>query len=279
MVDDEMQQILQALQEAGIEDPDLSATYELHTRLVRVLAQARVDILSRELERVDEAELQARLLRGLPLLAFAQVPLEADRFAELVWNVAGLLTESNPDLQGQSVPGSPAECLALARQRFAEGQAVDRQANAGLEEGEGELTLAQMSVDQALKPYLEWGAERVLPHVEVEYWKRGYCPVCAGTPGFAFLGGELGTRYLLCSRCSCQWPYRRVGCPFCGTDDHTKLSYYLSEDRVYRLYICQACRRYLKVLDRRKVDRQVLFPVERVTTVGMDLAARQEGYV
>ena len=83
---------------------------------------------------------------------------------------------------------------------------------------------------------------------------------------------------MLCSRCSSQWPYRRVGCPFCGTDDHTKLSYYLSEDEVYRLYVCQACRRYLKVLDQRKVGRQVLLPVERVRTVGMDVAAQQEGY-
>jgi FdhE protein len=69
-----------------------------------------------------------------------------------------------------------------------------------------------------------------------------------------------------------------VGCPSCGTGDHTKLSYYLSEDEAYRLYVCQACRRYLKVIDLRKVGRQVSFPVERVTTVGMDVAARQEGY-
>jgi FdhE protein len=97
-------------------------------------------------------------------------------------------------------------------------------------------------------------------------------------PGFAFLGEGEGTRYLLCSRCSSQWPYRRVGCPFCGTRDHTKLSYYLSEDEVYRLYVCKACRRYLKVLDLRQAGRQVLFPVERIRTAGMDLAARQAGY-
>ena len=108
---------------------------------------------------MDEAELQARLLQGLPLLTFAQVPLDADRFAQLVWNVAGLLTESNPDLEGQPVPGSPAECLALARQRFTEGQVVEGQADvesgnmglgsAGLGEGTSEPSLAQMSVDQA----------------------------------------------------------------------------------------------------------------------------------
>ncbi len=75
MVDDEMQRILQALKEAGTEDPDLSATYELHARLFQLLAQARAGI-SATLEMVDEAALQARLHQGLPLLSFAQVPLE-----------------------------------------------------------------------------------------------------------------------------------------------------------------------------------------------------------
>ena len=274
----ETQRIQQALKEAGIEDPDLSGIYDLHARLFQVLAQARADIPSAKMEMEDDATLQARLLQGLPLLSFARVPLQPDRFAELVSAVAGLLLESNPELKGQSVPDSPAGCLDLARQRFEEGQAIGGDASAEEGEAEAEPTLAQMSVDLALKPYLEWGAERVLPHVELEYWKRGYCPVCGDMPGFAFLGEGAGTRYLLCSRCCSQWPYRRVGCPYCGTRDHTKLSYYLSEDEVYRLYVCKACRRYLKVLDLRQAGRQVLFPVERVRTAGMDLAARQAGY-
>jgi hypothetical protein len=283
VIDDETRQSLQALEEAGIENPDFSATYAQHARLFRALAEARAHISSVELELGDDAALQARLLQGLPLLSFGQVPLEADRFAELVSNVAGMLVASNPDLEGQTVPASPAECLTLARQRFVTGQAVDEQADmelgsAGLDEGSGGGSLAQMSVDLALRPYLEWAAEQVLPRVEEAHWRRNYCPVCGGAPDFAFLGEEAGTRHLLCSRCSSEWTYRRVGCPFCGTADHTKLSYYLSEDEVYRLYVCQACRRYLKVLDLRKVGRQVFLPVERVTTVGMDVAARQEGY-
>ena len=266
-----------ALQEARNENPDLGEYFHFHRTLFEALAQARADI-SATLEVADEEALKARLFQGLPLLSFAQLPVDADRFAELVSTVAAMLTEYNPDLAEQTVLDSPTECLALARQRFVEGQAVDGQANAGLGGGEGETSLAQMSVDLALKPYLEWAAERVLPHIEVERWKRNHCPVCGGAPDFAFLGEESGTRYLLCSRCSSQWPTSRVGCPFCGTPDHTKLSYYLSEDEVYRLYVCQACRRYLKVIDLRRAGRQVLFPAERVTTVGMDVAAQQEGY-
>ena len=46
-------------------------------------------------------------------------------------------------------------------------------------------------------------------------------------------------RYLLCSRCS-TWPYHRVGCPFFSTRDHTRLSYYLSADEVYRRHVWHA---------------------------------------
>lgn len=269
--------ILKDLEKAASEDPDLSAYYDLHRTLLQTLAQARAGI-SATLEMVDEEALQARLLQGLPLLSFAQLPLEAERFANLVTTVAGVLAEYNPDLAEQTVPDSPAECLALARQRFAESQAVNGQANTGPDEGEDDANLAQTSVDLALKPYLEWAAEQMLPHIDLARWKQRYCPVCGGAPDFAFLAKESGSRYLLCSRCDSQWPYSRMGCPFCGTHHHTKLSYYLSEDEIHRLYVCQACRRYLKVVDLRQAGRPILFPVERVMTLGMDVAAQNEGY-
>jgi formate dehydrogenase maturation protein FdhE len=177
------------------------------------------------------------------------------------------------DVEESALPGTPAEWISLAQQRFEGGQAVGERG----EETE-EVTLARASVDQALKPYLEWAAEQVLSYVDPSIWKRGYCPVCGGAPDFATLGEEAGARHLLCSRCNSQWVYRRVGCPFCGTTDHTKLSYYPSEDGVYRLYVCHECRRYLKTIDLRETAQAFLLPVERITTVAMDAAARQEGY-
>ena len=263
-----MQTISEALAEATRREPDLALYYEFHRTLFQILDQARTEI-SGTLEMADGEALQARLLQGLPLLSCAQLPLEAERFAELVSTVAQVLTDYDPDLAEQTVPDSPAECLALARQRFEKGQAGREQS---------EATLAQASVDLALKPYLEWAAERVLPHVDQERWKRGYCPVCGGAPDFATLDAETGARHLLCSRCNSQWRYRRLGCPFCDVADHARLVYYPSEDGVYRLYVCRECRRYLKTIDLRETARTVILPVERVTTVAMDVAARQEGY-
>ena len=225
------------------------------------------------LEMTDEEALQARLLQGLALLSFAQLPVEADGFAQLVSRVAEVLRDSDQGLAEQTVPESPAECLALARERFESGQGSGERGEAA-----DAPTLAQAAVDQALKPYLEWAAERMMPFVDLERWKRSTCPICGGAPDFATLDAESGARQLLCSRCSSQWRYRRLGCPFCDTGDHAKTVYYPSEDGVYRLYVCQECRRYLKTMDLRETARAVLLPVERVATVAMDVAATREGY-
>jgi FdhE protein len=222
---------------------------------------------------VDDEALSARLLQGLPLLSFTQLPVEAEHFADLVSTVAQVLSDYDLDLAGQSVPDSPSECVAVARQRFEDGLASSER-----REGDGEAGLAEASVDLALMPYLEWAAEQVMALVDQDRWKRGHCPVCGGAPDLAALDAESGARRLVCSRCSSQWRYRRLGCPFCDTTDHTKLVYYPSEDGVYRLYVCQECRRYLKTIDLRETARDVLLPVERVTTVAMDVAARREGY-
>jgi len=262
-----VQTISEALTEAARREPDLAPYYELHRTLLELQEKAKDEIVA-TLEMADEEALQERLLQGLSLISFAQLPLEAKRFARLAQAIAQVLTDYEVDVGDRTMPDD-AEWVSLAQQRFEEEQASGEQS---------ETALAQMAVDLALKPYLEWAAEQVLPYVDQQRWKRGYCPVCGGAPDFATLEAEVGARYLLCSRCNSQWLYRRLGCPFCGTADHTKLVYYPSEDGVYRLYVCQECRRYLKTIDLRQVGCTVLLPVERVTTVAMDAAAMQEGY-
>ncbi|MDH7486012.1 MAG: formate dehydrogenase accessory protein FdhE [Anaerolineae bacterium] len=270
--EDRTQRILQRLAEAAEETPDLSGFYELHQKLFRLQGEARADIAA-ALELADEEALKARTAQGLPMLSFAQLPIAAGRFATLATAVAAVLSEYDPDLGKQALPDDAAAWLSLAERRFEEGRVNPERA-----ERTAELTLAEMAVDLALKPYLEWAADQVLPHLNLERWKRGYCPVCGGPPDFAVLEEETGARYLICSRCAAEWPFRRLGCPFCNTNDYSKLFYYLSDDEVYRLYVCQECRHYLKSMDLRKATHRVVLEAERVTTVAMDVAAQREGY-
>jgi formate dehydrogenase maturation protein FdhE len=263
---------LQALAEAESQDERLSTYYAFHRTLLQVLSRAKAGI-SATLELAYEEALQARVDQGQPLVAFGQLPVEEHGFSSLVSTVAKLLIDYDSDLAQQTVFGTPAECVALAQRRFEENQLMNRQSGE-----QGEPSLTEAAVDLALRPYLEWAAEQVVPYVEQGLWRRGYCPVCGGAPDFAALDAETGARHLLCSRCNSQWLYHRLGCPFCGTTEYAKLFYYPDEDGVYRLYVCQGCRRYLKTIDLREVQGEVLLPVERITTVAMDAAARSEGY-
>ena len=267
-----MHEISAALTKAAQQEPNMASYYEFYRTLLELQHKAK-DEIAATLEMADEQALLARVQQGLPLLSFAQLPIETTRFAELAEKIAQTLTDYDIEMGERTLPDNAAEWVALAQQRFETGQAIGEQSK----EPE-ETTLAHQATDLALKPYLEWAAERVLPHIDQEHWRRSYCPVCGGAPNLATLDEEAGARHLLCSRCDSQWLYRRMGCPFCGITDHTKLMYYSSEDGVYRLYVCQECQRYLKTIDLREADRTVLLPVERITTVAMDAAAQQEGY-
>ena len=66
------------------------------------------------------------------------------------------------------------------------------------------------------------------------------------------------------------------GCPFC--EETALQTYYPSDDRIYRLYVCDSCRCYLKTIDLREIDRDVCLPVENIVTVSLDSAAREKGY-
>jgi FdhE protein len=133
-----------------------------------------------------------------------------------------------------------------------------------------------LAVGFALAPYLQRAADEILPRLDLTAWRRGHCPVCGGRPNFALLGEDTGARQLMCSRCTALWSYRRVGCPFCSTEERP--SYYSSEEGLYKLYVCAACKGYLKTVDLREARSVVQPVVERLLSVGMDLAAQQEGY-
>jgi len=268
----ELQKMDEALSKAAKKDKDLAPYIELQRTLLQLQEEARKN-LPAVLDAPDGQALGQRLAEGKPVLEFAHLGLEAERFARLASRVSQALRDGEVELADAAPPDSDAEWLALAESRFA------TKTLAGAERGEAaDTTLAEAAADLALRPYLEWAAAQLLDSIDLAAWKHGSCPICGGEPDFASLDTESGARRLLCSRCTTEWTYRRVGCPFCGTSDHTKISYHPSEDGAYRLYVCEECKRYLKTIDLRQVNHEVLLPVERVTSLALDVAARQKGY-
>ncbi len=133
-------------------------------------------------------------------------------------------------------------------------------------------------IHASLKPYLLGYSTALLKLVNQENWRRGYCPVCGGIADFGFLDAERGSRWLVCSRCDAEWLFQRLQCPYCGTTDQNTLSYFTDDEGLYRLYVCEQCKHYLKIIDLRQAKSGVLIPLERLLTLDMDKQAREHGY-
>ena len=107
------------------------------------------------------------------------------------------------------------------------------------------------------------------------------CPFCGRRPGLGTLRplGEGGQRFLICSFCEAEWPFRRIFCPGCGEEDHHKLPVYQADEiKHVRVDACDSCKTYLKTVDltRNGLAEPV---VDEIAAIPLDLWAREQGYV
>jgi len=250
--------------------PELARTIDLYCALLEV--QARVVIEPSVV--LDAEEAVARLEQGLPLLSLETLAVDDSALAELCDQIVSIVAERQPEL----ADALTAARVWLNRERQRLGVlAAQYLLEGSIGEGDEAELLASI-FDSALHPFLRSLAQSLAPLVRDGAWYRGICPVCGGEPDFATLGSRNGRRRLVCSRCDTEWTFRRIGCPFCGNDDPRRLGYYPSNDGAYRLSVCGTCRRYIKTVDLREAAGDRLPAVERVLTVGMDLAAEKAGY-
>ena len=268
--------VLRALTEAREQHEELAELLDFYHDLYEVQLEAKAVVPEPQVR--DDLATSWRLEGGIPQLTFGQLDLEEESFSELVTRVGVVLCRHNPAWESMLFERSPREQVALAKEVFETWDTLTSP-KPEVEKSGSEASVDQaqgMAVGFALAPYLQRASEVILPTLDLTLWSQSHCPVCGGRPNCALLEEERGARQLMCSRCNSLWPYARVGCAFCESKE--KQIYYPSEDGVYRLYVCPACNDYLKTMDLRGVFREVHPVVERLLTVGMDLAAKQEGY-
>ncbi|MBU8910713.1 MAG: formate dehydrogenase accessory protein FdhE [Desulfobacterales bacterium] len=108
--------------------------------------------------------------------------------------------------------------------------------------------------------------------------KNGYCPICGNHPDMGFLDKE-GNRHLKCCFCAHEWLIKRMGCVFCQNNDKDSQHYFFSdEEKEYRVNLCDNCHNYIKIVDLRQMDRAFYPKLEQVTTLHLDMKAREKGY-
>ena len=215
--------------------------------------------------------------QGVPALRFDEVPWEWSLFGNLLREVVGILVRYQvigaDEAEGlEKVAGDPSFLREAARSLY-EGRELPERGT-----GTAGARVSRTAIHVVFWPFLSRCSEALSPLVQQGGWLRGNCPICGGVPDLGYLEKEAGARWLLCSRCDARWLFKRLECPYCGNEEQEQLSYLASEDGLYRLYLCEACREYLKVVDLRKTESEVVLPLERLLTLDMDRQAHEAGY-
>ncbi|HUT76090.1 MAG TPA: formate dehydrogenase accessory protein FdhE [Polyangia bacterium] len=156
----------------------------------------------------------------------------------------------------------------------------DADAVAALARREGISPEALLLLGEHLaRPVLERQTRGVGEHLPEDPIDTGTCPACGNPPRLSLLSGEGGKRRLVCGMCRTEWPYQRIGCPFCGCVDQARLRYFAVDDEPDRaVEVCDGCRRYLKQV-RFKHDADALSPMDLdVASARLDVLARREGF-
>jgi len=105
---------------------------------------------------------------------------------------------------------------------------------------------------------------------------NGRCPFCDSEPGLSMLIGKTGTRALVCPLCGMQWEFPRLSCPFCMKTN--SLEQIREQDNALRwLEACSSCHQYLKMIDGRKIEGEIIPLKESVGTLYLDIIAQKQG--
>jgi FdhE protein len=268
--------ILKKLKAMEKEEGGLPLLLQFFRDILHVQVEARKRIDTPQVGLSDD-EISERTQQGIPLLSFDDIKIELGPVQDLFVRVAGIYA-NYPGLFGEipeklSTPEAGRRLTPEAIRAWYTGEALPPAILCGAND-----TTVRAIIQFALKPVLSTYAAALIKSVKQEQWRRGYCPICKGIPDMAFLEKEKGAKYLFCSRCDSEWLFQRLECPYCGTQDQNALGYFTDEKGLYQLNVCDKCKRYLKTIDLRKTDNEVLMPLERLLTAGIDRQAQERGY-
>ncbi len=261
--------------------PELTSAADLQIALLELQRriQARAPLPRKQ---VDLSHVQACQATGHPLLRFEEIPLDWTDFRLMFREAADLLRRhellaEDDCKQAQELvrEGDALKLLVVEWYTAAAGRSVAAPAVSPLESTPHRL---DQVVQLAMGPFLARCAEAILPGLDLSPWNRPRCPLCGGEPDFATIT-PAADRLLICGRCTGQWPYDPLACPFCGNADRSRITSFTSPEGIYRIYACDVCRRYLTAYDGRRATRPVMVAVDSVKTLPLDAAVMQKGYL
>ena len=273
MTKDTASKVLKKLEKQEKEEGKLPLLLEFYKKILLIQSRAQRRVSTSGFALSSET-IQKRLQNGQPLLSFSEMKLDWSTVQDVYAGVAAAFVRY-PQLFGK-LPDNlqePGTLSSKAVEAWFTGKELPRKMQEGI--GKGVL---HTIIQAALQPFLSTYAGALIDSVDQENWRRRYCPVCGGAADFAYLEKEVGARWLVCSRCDSEWLFQRLACPCCGTQDQSALTFLSDDKELYRLYVCEQCKGYLKAIDLRKTESEILLPLERLLTLDLDKQAVENGY-
>ena len=256
----------------------LPRSLEFYLQILTAQKKIKKPDLRRTLASLKEKAPQ-RLNQGKPVLTFREISINWPEAQDLFREIAGLSSEYiSPipeEIEELNRIGSD---LTVFKEAAKTWFAIGTLSRRSVVKSRDMKPIIGSVLQASLHPWLTTYAEELLPLVKQELWYKRYCPVCGGGPDFAFLGKGEGARWLICSRCDAKWLFYRLVCPHCGNQDQRTLAYFTDDKGLYRLHVCEKCRRYIKAVDLRQTNAEILLPLERVLTLDMDRQAYELKY-
>ena len=133
-------------------------------------------------------------------------------------------------------------------------------------------------VKMALKPSLDHLRSLVSHKLGTANWKWGYCPLCGSEPHMARFSKK-GARFLHCGLCGEEWRFPRLKCAFCNNSEQETLGYFTVDgEEGPRVDFCEKCRRYIKTIDEKALEKTTPLELEYLTTTHLDFLARENDF-
>ena len=228
---------------------------------------------------VDESILKMKIKEGFSLIAPADFTIDFPAAEKLLADVCSIAAVS-----GKKLSGAGKElALAMAAGESLEDLFHDVLDNKGRLDAMAEKSnvpadMLSLLLYLSIKPSIEFGSRQLAESLEENANGHGSCPICGSAPIIGELDAD-GRLWVHCSLCGHRWPVERMVCLFCQNRDSASLEYqYRENEPEYRLYLCNACRHYLKVVDTRKLDRIFFPPLEQAVSLHLDLMASEKGF-
>jgi len=263
------------LRQIKADQPDLAAAADMQIELLAAQRriQSRVPLPSVTFDR-RKPDRQSRR----PILQFKDIPIDWSDFRLMIRQTADILrrfdTLESPDYDRIQALARDGQVEAVVTSWYQAAMSPTRRKT-------DDPTTHKELLDQVLllsmRPFLARCAEALLPKIELGDWGQPFCPLCGGEPEFAYIN-PAAERLLICGRCTGQWRYDAITCPYCENNDRSRITSFTSRDQRYRIYACDVCHRYLKAFDGRDGSRPALLAADSIATLPLDAAAIQRGY-